>query len=82
VPDLDDGRIKMENTTNTIFNNFGSFMIIAQLINLLIIGGIVWGIIYFWRKVSKWNNERNQILHGISLELAEIKKEMRKNRGL
>ncbi|NBB78959.1 MAG: hypothetical protein GVY36_05865 [Verrucomicrobia bacterium] len=72
----------MENSTNTIFNNFGSFMIIAQLINLLIIGAIVWGIIYFWRKVSKWNNERNQILHRMSLELAEIKKEMRKNRDL
>ena len=57
-------------------------MVIAQLINLLIIGAIVWGIIYFWRKVSKWNNERNQILHGMALELAEIKKEMRKNRSL
>ncbi|HKK17518.1 MAG TPA: hypothetical protein VJ952_02455 [Opitutales bacterium] len=72
----------MENTTNTVFNNFGSFMIIAQLINLLIIGAIVWGVIYFWRKISKWNNERNQILHSMALELAEIKKEMRKNRGL
>jgi len=32
----------MENTTNTVFNSFGSFMIIAQLINLLIIAAIVW----------------------------------------
>ncbi|MEM7792212.1 MAG: hypothetical protein AAF546_12480 [Verrucomicrobiota bacterium] len=72
----------MENTTNTVFNNFGSFMIIAQLINLLIIGAIVWCVIYFWRKISKWNNERNQILHSMALELAEIKKEMRQNRGL
>ena len=72
----------MENTTSAMFNNFGSFIIIAQLINLVIIGAIVWGIIYFWRKVSKWNNERNKILHSMTLELAEIKKEMRKNRGL
>ena len=72
----------MENSTNTIFSNFSFFIILAQLINLLIIGAIVWGIIYFGRKVSKWNNERNQILHSMALELAEIKKEMRKNRGL
>ena len=72
----------MENTTNTVFNNFGNFMIIAQLINLLIIGAIVWGIIYFWRKISKWNNERNQILQSMAVELAEIKREMKSNRGL
>lgn len=72
----------MESTTNTIFNNFSFFIILAQLINLLIIGAIVWGVIYFWRKISKWNNERNKILHNVVIELAEIKKEMRKNRGL
>ncbi|WP_269526831.1 hypothetical protein [Coraliomargarita parva] len=72
----------MENTTNTVFNNFGNFMIIAQLINLLIIGAIVWGVIHFWQKISKWNNERNQILHSMAVELAEIKREMKSNRGL
>jgi large-conductance mechanosensitive channel len=72
----------MENTTNTVFNNFGSFMIIAQLINLLIIAAIVWGVIHFWLKISKWNNERNQILHSMALELAEIKREIRKNPDL
>jgi type II secretory pathway component PulF len=72
----------MENSTNTIFSNFSFFIIIAQLIHLLIIGAIIWGIVYFWRKVSKWNHERNQILHRIALELAEIKNEMRKNQGL
>tara|TARA_B110000977_G_scaffold201175_1_gene294547 strand:+ start:1150 stop:1368 length:219 start_codon:yes stop_codon:yes gene_type:complete len=72
----------MENEPTVIFEGFRGMMILAQIINLLVIAAIIGGIIYFWKRISGWNQERNQILHNVVIELAEIKKEMRKNRGL
>ena len=75
-------RIKIDMETTNMFSGFAWMMVLAQIINLCIIGAIVAGIIYFWKRISGWNKERNYLLQSISFELGEIKKEMRKNRGL
>jgi uncharacterized membrane protein (DUF485 family) len=70
----------MENETTSFFGSIEWTIIIAQFINLLIILAPICLGIYIWKSISRWNKERNQILHRVSVELTEIKNEMRRNR--